>query len=102
MREFTLGAAAVLGLVAGFLATFPILLAAVNIYYPLQQYILPAVPFEAGFFLFLLGLYAIWFFAFWTIKRRTVGQLNFIILFLFVLPLPSIVFAYSLGGAFVR
>ena len=99
MREFGLLAATVLGLVAGFLGAFPVLLVAVNAYYLFPPYILPAHPSAEVVLLFALGLYAIWFFVLWTIKRRMVGPLNAIILFFFVLPLPSIAWAYYLASA---
>jgi hypothetical protein len=65
-----------------------------NFYDLLQPRFLPRDPSAEVLALFLLALYAIWFFALWAITRK-VGRLNFVLLFLFVLPLPSIVVAYE-------
>ncbi|WP_154073154.1 hypothetical protein [Bradyrhizobium erythrophlei] len=89
-------AAVVLGLIAGVFATLLFILVAANIYEPLQPRLLPPNPSAEVFALFMLALYAFWFFALWAITRK-VGQLNFVLLFLFVLPLPSIVVAYEWG-----
>ena len=74
----------------------PFTLVAVNIYEPLQPRFLPPNPTAAVLALFMLALYAVWFFALWAITLK-VGRLNFALLFLFVLPLPSIVIAYEWG-----
>jgi hypothetical protein len=96
LRQFSLVAAVVLGLVAGVFAMLPFMLVAVNIYEPLQLRFLQPNPTAAVLALFMLALYAIWFFALWAITLK-VGRLNFVLLFLFVLPLPSIVIAYEWG-----
>lgn len=67
-----------------------------SIYEALQPRFLPPNPSAGVFALFMLVLYAIWFFALWAITRK-VGRLNFVLLFLYVLPLPSIVVAYEWG-----
>jgi hypothetical protein len=94
LREFSLVAAVVLGLVAGVFAALLFLLVAMNFYDLLQPRFLPRDPSAEVLALFLLALYAIWFFAIWAITRK-VGRLNFVLLFLFVLPLPSIVIAHE-------
>jgi hypothetical protein len=96
VRQFSLVAAVVLGLVAGVFAMLLFILVAANIYDPLQPRFLPPHPSAEVFALFMLALYAIWFFALWAITRK-VGRLNFVLLFFFVLPLPSIVVAYEWG-----
>jgi len=93
---FTVVTAVVLGLVAGVFAMFLFILVAANIYEPLQPRFLPPNPSAEVFALFMLALYAIWLFVLWAIARK-VGRLNFVLLFLFVLPLPSIVVAYEWG-----
>jgi hypothetical protein len=94
LREFSLVAAVALGIVAGVFAMLPLTIMAMHIYEPLQPRFLPRDPSAEVLALFLLALYAIWFFALWAITRK-VGQQNFVLLFLFVLPLPSIVIAYE-------
>jgi hypothetical protein len=104
LRAFNLVAAAALGLVAGVFSTLPFLLAAANLYALLEAQILPADPTAKMLPLLMLGLYAVWFLVIWAIKGRVAAQLNFIILFFFVLPLPSILIAYwwAWGKSFAR
>jgi cytochrome c len=86
--ELRLVAAAVLGLVVGVFAALPILLAIDGIMAPLQPYL-------PGFVLIpLLG--AIWLAIIWAINWMTgrPNLINFVTVFLFVLPWPSIVIAF--------
>ena len=102
LRKFSLLAAVIVGLAAGFLVAFPVLLVAVNFFYLFTPHILPEHPSAGVVYLFALGLYAIWFFVFWKIQREMVGQLNYITLFFFALPLPSIMWTFYLTVSLVR
>jgi hypothetical protein len=86
--------AVIVGLAAGVFASFPFVLGIFNVYSGLQHVLpLPPKPSAGQIVPFMLGLYAIWFLVILTITRR-VGKLNSIHLFLFVLPLPSILISY--------
>jgi hypothetical protein len=83
---------AVPGIVAGFLLTFPFMLAHVNIEYGVHSFF-PALPRDPSALEMLLSsiiLYVVWFGVLTLIVKRQ-GRLSAIILFLLVLPLPPLV-----------
>lgn len=83
---------AVLGVVAGFLLTFPFILAHVNIEYSIHA-LFPSLPRDASALEMLLSsivLYVVWFGVLMLMVKRN-GRLSSTMLFLFVLPLPPMV-----------
>ena len=92
MRTFSVIMAVVLGLVAGVFAMLLFWFATASIYFslPLSRFFGKSAT---TLLMFMIGLYAIWCFVLWAIKRWE-GQVNsaflFILAFLAVLPLPSI------------
>jgi hypothetical protein len=95
LREIGFLLALVVGLVAGLFLSFPFGMAEVGIYHILQG-VLHLPETADALLIFSLGLYLIWFLGLCAITR-SVGRLNFILLVLFVLPLPSIAIFYQWG-----
>ena len=90
LRELS---ALIVGLVAGLFLCFPFGMAEAGFYHILQGVF--HLPQTADALLICsLGLYAIWFFGLGAITWSA-GKANFILLVLFVLPLPSIVIFYQ-------
>ena len=86
-----LGAA--LGLVVGFLLTFPFMLAHINIEYAVRT-LLPSLPRDPSGLEMLLSsivLYVVWFGVLMLIAKRS-GRLSAAMLFLVVLPVPPMLF----------
>lgn len=84
---------AVLGVVVGFLLTFPFMLAHINIEYAVRTLIpsLPSDPSGLEMLLSSIAFYVIWFGVLMLIAKRT-GRLSGTVLFLAVLPVPSVLF----------
>jgi hypothetical protein len=91
LKLFSLIAAFVLGLVAGVFSLLVFWMVDAGIYDFLQPHILPPRPSNDAFSLFAVGLFAIWLVVIWIITWRMGRGLNFVSLFLVVLPLPSVV-----------
>jgi hypothetical protein len=84
---------AALGVVVGFLLTFPFMLAHINIEYGVRT-LFPSLardPSALEMLLSSMAFYVVWFGVLMLIVKRA-GRLSATMLFLFVLPLPPMVF----------